>query len=111
MTAVIDQQAEPSGWVSCRRCRSLVYAKRLQRALGVCPDCGYHNRVDAHERLDQLLDEGSIDVLDLQVHSGDPLNFVDSKPYSQRFTEARRSTGLDHGALCAAGEIEGNPLI
>jgi acetyl-CoA carboxylase carboxyl transferase alpha subunit/acetyl-CoA carboxylase carboxyl transferase beta subunit len=111
MTAVIAQQAELIDWVSCRRCRSLVYGKRLHRSLGVCPDCGHHTRVDAHQRLAQLLDPGSIELLDLPVHSGDPLNFVDSKPYPQRFAEARRHTGLDFAAVCAAGTIEGNPLI
>ena len=111
MTAVIAARAEGTEWVSCRRCRSLVYAKRLARGLGVCPDCGHHTRVDAHTRLAQLLDEGSIELLDLPVHSGDPLNFVDSKPYRQRFAEARRHTGLDDGTVCAAGTIEGNPLI
>ncbi len=111
MTAVIAQQAERNDWVSCRRCRSLVYAKRLHRSLGVCPDCGNHTRVDAHQRLAQLLDPGSIEVLDLPVHSGDPLRFVDSKPYPQRFAEARRRTGLDYAVVCAAGTVEGHPLI
>jgi acetyl-CoA carboxylase carboxyl transferase beta subunit/acetyl-CoA carboxylase carboxyl transferase alpha subunit len=111
MTAAIAQQAELTEWVACRRCRSLVYGKRLHRSLGVCPDCGYHTRVDAHQRFAQLLDPGSIEVLDLPVHSGDPLRFVDSKPYPQRFAEARRRTGLDYAVVCASGTIEGNPLI
>ncbi|MFL6144865.1 MAG: acetyl-CoA carboxylase carboxyltransferase subunit alpha [Labedaea sp.] len=111
MTAVIPQRVELTEWVSCRSCRSLVYGKRLRRSLGVCPDCGHHSRVDAHQRLAQLLDPGTIQLLDLPVHSGDPLQFVDSKPYPQRFAEARRRTGLDQGVVCAAGTIEGNPLI
>jgi acetyl-CoA carboxylase carboxyl transferase beta subunit/acetyl-CoA carboxylase carboxyl transferase alpha subunit len=111
MTVAIAPRSELNEWVSCRRCRSLIYTKRLHRSLGVCPDCGYHARVDAHRRFAQLLDPGSIELLDLPVHSGDPLRFVDSKPYPQRFAEARRSTGLNHAVVCAAGTIEGNPLI
>ena len=111
MTAVIARETELTEWVSCRRCRSLVYAKRLHRGLGVCPDCGHHGRVDAHRRLTQLLDPGSVELLDLPVHSGDPLRFVDSKPYPQRVAEARRHTGLEHAVVCAAGTVEGNPLI
>jgi acetyl-CoA carboxylase carboxyl transferase subunit beta len=98
-------------WVSCKQCRSLVYDKRLSRSLRVCPDCGYHNRLTARQRLDQLLDRGSVQLLDLPVHESDPLGFVDSKPYPARLASARRSTGLDEAVLCAAGEIEGNPLI
>jgi acetyl-CoA carboxylase carboxyl transferase subunit beta len=111
MTAVIATRAECTEWVSCRRCRSLVYGKRLQRGLGVCPDCGHHTRADAHQRLIQLLDPGTIEVFDLPVDAGDPLRFVDSMPYPQRFAEARRRTGLDYAVVCAAGRIEGNPLI
>jgi acyl-CoA carboxylase subunit beta len=111
MTAVIATRAESTEWVSCRRCRSLVYGKRLQRGLGVCPDCGHHTRVDAHQRLAQLLDPGTIELLDLPVDSGDPLSFVDSMPYPKRFGEARRRTGLSYAVVCAAGRIEGNPLV
>jgi acetyl-CoA carboxylase carboxyl transferase subunit beta len=103
--------ADPVEWVSCKQCRSLIYDKRLSRGLRVCPDCGYHNRVDAHQRLAQLLDPGSVELLDLPVREADPLGFVDSKPYPKRLASARASTGLDEAVVCAAGEIEGNPLV
>jgi len=103
--------ADPVEWVSCKQCRSLVYDKRLSRNLRVCPDCGHHNRVDAHQRLAQLLDPGSVELLDLPVREADPLGFVDSKPYPTRLASARASTGLDEAVVCAAGRIEGNPLV
>ncbi|MPZ85025.1 MAG: acetyl-CoA carboxylase, carboxyltransferase subunit beta [Actinophytocola sp.] len=103
--------AEPVEWVSCRQCRSLVYGKRLSRSLRVCPDCGYHGRVSARQRLDQLLDPGTVTLLDLPVHSADPLEFTDSKPYPARLADARRKTGLAEAVLCASGSIEGNPLV
>lgn len=109
VTAATD--AEPVDWVSCRQCRSLIYDKRLSRNLRVCPDCGYHNRVDARQRLDQLFDPGSTELLDLPVRDADPLEFVDSKPYPQRMAGARESTGLAEAVLCAVGTIEGNPLV
>jgi acetyl-CoA carboxylase carboxyl transferase subunit beta len=109
VTAATD--AEPVEWVSCKQCRSLIYDKRLRRGLRVCPDCGYHNRVDAHQRLDQLLDPGSVELLDLPVMDADPLGFVDAKPYPARITSARKSTGLAEAVICAAGTIEGNPLV
>lgn len=109
VTAATD--AEPVDWVSCKQCRSLIYDKRLSRSLRVCPDCGYHNRVDARQRLDQLFDPGSIELLDLPVRDADPLEFVDSKPYPRRMAGARTSTGLDEAVLCAVGTIEGNPLV
>lgn len=109
--AVTATSADQVEWVSCRQCRSLVYDKRLSRSLRVCPDCGYHGRVSARERLDQLLDPGTVELLDLPVGSADPLNFTDSKPYPARLADARRKTGLDEAVLCASGSIEGNPLV
>jgi acetyl-CoA carboxylase carboxyl transferase subunit beta len=108
VTAATTEQAE---WVSCKQCRSLIYDKRLSRNLRVCPDCGHHCRVTARQRLEQLLDDGSVELLDLPVAESDPLGFVDSKPYPERLASARASTGLDEAVLCASGEIEGNPLV
>jgi acetyl-CoA carboxylase carboxyl transferase beta subunit/acetyl-CoA carboxylase carboxyl transferase alpha subunit len=109
--AVTATSTEPVEWVSCRQCRSLIYDKRLSRSLRVCPDCGHHGRVGARDRLDQLLDAGTTELLDLPVHSADPLNFTDSVPYPKRLADARRKTGLDEAVVCASGTIEGNPLV
>ncbi len=114
MTAVVTAataSTEKVEWVSCKQCRSLIYDKRLSRSLRVCPDCGHHGRVSARQRLEQLLDRDSVELLDFPVGSADPLGFVDSKPYPQRLASARRSTGLDEAVLCATGHIEGNPLV
>ncbi|HEV7648838.1 MAG TPA: acetyl-CoA carboxylase, carboxyltransferase subunit beta [Actinophytocola sp.] len=108
MTATSAGQVE---FVSCRQCRSLIYDKRLSRSLRVCPDCGHHGRVSARDRVGQLLDPGTVELLDLPVHSADPLGFTDSKPYPARLADARRKTGLDEAVLCAAGTIEGRPLV
>ena len=114
MTAVVTpatSATEQVEWVSCKQCRSLIYDKRLSRSLRVCPDCGYHGRVGARQRLEQLLDPDSVELLDYPTSSADPLGFVDSKPYPQRLANARRGTGLDEAVLCATGRIEGNPLV
>jgi acyl-CoA carboxylase subunit beta len=109
--AGLATSAEPVEWVSCRQCRSLVYDKRLSRSLRVCPDCGHHGRVDARQRIAQLLDPGTVQILDFPVHTADPLEFTDSQPYPERLAGARRKTGLDEAVLCASGSIEGNPLV
>ena len=114
MTAVVTgatTSTEKVEWVSCKQCRSLIYDKRLSRSLRVCPDCGYHGRVSARQRLEQLLDRDSVELLDFPVGSADPLGFVDSLPYPRRLASARASTGLDEAVLCATGRIEGNPLV
>ncbi|MCE0764874.1 acetyl-CoA carboxylase, carboxyltransferase subunit beta [Pseudonocardia kujensis] len=89
----------------------MVYAKRLQRAAGVCPECGHHSPLTAPERLVQLLDAGSVEALPVDVPDADVLAFVDSKPYPDRLRDARRRTGLDEAVLCARGRIAGHPVV
>ncbi|WP_406632022.1 acetyl-CoA carboxylase, carboxyltransferase subunit beta [Amycolatopsis sp. WGS_07] len=103
--------AGPAEWVVCAGCRDLIYGKRLSRSLGVCPECGRHGRVPAPERLAQLLDPGSAELLGFRAADADPLGFVDFKPYPRRLAEARRETGLDEAVLCARGKIEGQPVV
>jgi acetyl-CoA carboxylase carboxyl transferase subunit beta len=112
MTKALSRETgQATDWVICPGCQNLLYAKRLSRSLGVCPDCGRHHRMTAHERVDSLFDPGSVELLDLPVRSGDPLGFVDTKPYPVRLDKARASTGLAEGVLVATGTIEGRRLV
>ena len=68
-------------WTRCPSCDAFVYYKRLQRNLGVCPECNYHFRLPVATRLEQLLDEGSFEDLSGDLEPLDALGFADSKPY------------------------------
>jgi acetyl-CoA carboxylase carboxyl transferase subunit beta len=98
-------------WTRCPSCDAFVYHKRLKRNLGVCPECNYHFRLGVHERLAQLLDEGSFEDLSGDIKPVDPLAFADSKPYPQRLEEAQRKTGHPEGALYGTAAIGDNPLV
>ncbi|WP_226360456.1 acetyl-CoA carboxylase, carboxyltransferase subunit beta [Pseudonocardia sp. ICBG1142] len=103
--------AGPTDWVLCTACDAMVYAKRLRRGAGVCPECGHHGPLTAPERLAGLLDEGSVRLLPIEHVDGDPLGFVDSRPYPDRLRDARRRTGLQEAVLCARGRIDGHPVV
>jgi acetyl-CoA carboxylase carboxyl transferase beta subunit/acetyl-CoA carboxylase carboxyl transferase alpha subunit len=105
------RDVKDSGWTLCPGCRGMVYGKRLVRNLRVCPECGEHYRLPAHERIAQLLDDRSVELFDPLVPDSDPLNFVDTKPYLHRLREARDSTGLDEAVVLAKGAIEGNSVF
>lgn len=103
--------AGATDWVVCPGCRQPIYAKSLERNLHVCPDCGNHHRLTAQQRIAQLFDPGSVELFDFEVRPSDPLEFVDSKPYPDRYRSARRSTGLSEAVVVAGGRIEGNPVV
>lgn len=100
-----------SEWILCASCRGLIYGKRFARNLNVCPDCGHHHRLSAQDRVGQIFDPGSTEMLDTCAASKDVLTFVDTKPYSERLAQARRRTGLDECVLVVSGTIEDRPLI
>jgi len=98
-------------WTKCPSCDAFVYHKRLKRNLGVCPECNYHFRLPVHERLAQLLDEGSFEDLSGTIEPVDPLSFADSKPYSQRLADAQKKTGNREGARYGTAAIGEQPLV
>jgi acetyl-CoA carboxylase carboxyl transferase subunit beta len=89
----------------------VLYGKRFARNLRVCPDCGHHHALTARERIGQLFDTGTIEVLDFGVRTEDVLTFTDTKPYPERLEHARRKTGLAEGVVVLAGTIGGQPLV
>ncbi|WP_433325219.1 acetyl-CoA carboxylase carboxyl transferase subunit alpha [Spirillospora sp. CA-294931] len=110
-TATADAATIDADWVLCTRCRAMVYGRRFERNLKVCPDCGHHHRLPARERAEQLLDPGTLEEIGSPVVTRDVLGFVDTVPYPERLERARRATGLSEGVLVAAGEIGGRPLV
>jgi acyl-CoA carboxylase subunit beta len=98
-------------WIRCPGCRDLIYLKRFERSLRVCPGCGRHDRVSAPERIRQLLDPGSVRPIGVASTVEDPLSFVDRAPYSDRLRDTRAKTGLDEAITCVHGTIDGETVV
>lgn len=111
MTQTIDRPDQLSAWLSCPRCRTLLYGRRFRRNLAVCPECGFHSSLDAPQRLDLLLDEGSQRRFGPRATAYDPLGFTDTRPYPERIADARTATGLDEAVICARGTVHGHPVV
>jgi acetyl-CoA carboxylase carboxyl transferase beta subunit len=98
-------------WAKCPRCAAFIYNKRLEKNLKVCPECTHHFRLSAQERLGFLLDPGSFKELDADLTPGDPLGFVDSKPYTARIADNREKSGVSEAAKYGTGTIGGYPVV
>ncbi|NSC21563.1 acetyl-CoA carboxylase, carboxyltransferase subunit beta [Streptomyces albus subsp. chlorinus] len=105
------QEREAGDFVACPGCRTLIYRKRYDRLLGVCPDCGAHSRLTAEERIRQLLDAGSVRPVPVGPTVHDPLRFTDTRPYAQRLEEARAATGLREAVRVVSGTVCGERLV
>jgi acetyl-CoA carboxylase carboxyl transferase subunit beta len=93
-------------WIKCEQCKQIIWKKDLELNLNVCPQCGFHFKISAKERLQHLF-EGRYVEYDEGLQSTDPLLFVDKKPYKSRLKEMHSSTGLRDAIICAEGQING----
>lgn len=101
----------PEGlWIKCDGCKEIVYKKEIERNLKVCPKCNYHFRISARERLKLLVDEGSFVELDVDLVSGDPLDFKDSISYKGRIKENQQKSGLKEAAISGNALIKSYPV-
>ena len=98
-------------FVKCLECDEALYKRELDENLQVCHHCGYHFRLDARSRLEMLFDDGVYEELDAEVISIDPLEFVDTKPYPERLTTAKKVSGLPEAIINAHGKVGGNDVF
>ncbi|MDD4050971.1 MAG: acetyl-CoA carboxylase carboxyl transferase subunit beta, partial [candidate division Zixibacteria bacterium] len=110
---LVSQQKKeiPDGlWTKCQGCGEVIYSRALQESNWVCPSCNYHFRIDSRMLIDLLLDEGKLEEFDTTLTSRDPLNFRDSKKYTDRIVDSQAKTGLKDAVICGLGAVEAIPV-
>jgi len=97
-------------WMKCPGCGEMLFARDFEANLSVCPTCQHHGRVGAKARFDLLLDPG-YSVLPTPKVPENPLQFRDTKKYSDRLKAARAANPYPDALTNAAGTIEGQPAV
>ncbi|MBD3421300.1 MAG: acetyl-CoA carboxylase carboxyltransferase subunit beta [Chitinivibrionales bacterium] len=98
--------AKDSVWIKCPKCTAHVFKEDWFNNLTVCPECNYHGRISAYERIGQLLDAGTFKELNSEITPADPLNFVDGKgSYIDKVAAARSKTNLNESVISGHGKI------
>ena len=99
-------------WIKCPKCSSHVFKKEFSDKLNVCPKCNYHGKLNAHERISTIVDEGSFKELFETITPTDPLKFVDAKgSYATKVTEARNKTALNESVVTGVATIEEKSVV
>ena len=98
-------------WVKCDSCKEIVYRAEVDRAGRVCPRCKYPFRISARERIASILDADSFEERDAGLTSRDPLEFKDTKRYTDRIKSARKATGLEEAVITGMGRVGGLPVV
>src|ERR1051325_2766528 len=98
-------------FVRCEECGEHPYKKKMEEKLQGRGHFNYHFRIGAYDRLEKLFDDSYCEELDAEVISTDPLEFVDSKPYSKRISQAQHATGLPEAVITARGKVGGHRVF
>ncbi|MBD3315695.1 MAG: acetyl-CoA carboxylase carboxyltransferase subunit beta [Chitinivibrionales bacterium] len=95
-------------WIACKRCNAHVFKEDWHNNKNVCPQCGYHGKLTAYERIGYTLDSGTFKEMDTTITPADPLSFVDSKgSYADKAAAARAKSGLNESVVTGTGKIGG----
>ncbi len=95
-------------WMLCYNCNSQLPKKDLEANNMVCPNCDYHFRISARERIKLIADKGTFREKFANILPSDPLNFVDTQTYTERQEQAKEKSGLDEAVIVGSCKINGS---
>ena len=96
--------SEPT--IECPECHSLTTQTAMSFNAHVCPQCDEHLRMKARPRLNWFFDQVTQE-LGQEFVTKDPLKFVDSKPYTDRISEAQKKTNETEALVVFEGVLKG----
>ncbi len=91
-------------WDKCERCGNIDIRDKFERALQVCPSCGFHRRIGAQRYIEILTDPDSFIELYGDLRSVDAIGF---EGYGERIASARRKSGPQDAMLAGYATISG----
>ena len=97
-------------WAECLGCEGNIYIADLEKNLRVCPQCDYHFRTSAKQRINQLMEEGTFIEHDNNLIATDPLKFKDSKKYKDRLRTSYKKGITSDAVISGSGHIKNHPV-
>ncbi len=110
--AVESSASKVELWTVCPSCKAHVYSREWAENLKVCPRCKFHDRLTCYERLELLLDKGSMREFNKHIKPNDVLGFVDGKgSYADKIPATCKKTGLNESVVTVSGNIDGKRCV
>lgn len=111
-TSTKDKKETPEGlWSKCSRCKTVFTAQDLERNSWVCDRCSNHERIGSEQYFHIIFDGGKYTEINEKVTSGDPLEFADTKKYTDRIKATQKATGLKDAIRTAYGDMNGQVFV
>lgn len=101
----------PDGlWEKCPDCGEIIHKKQLELNAWTCVKCSHHFRIGSEEYFKLLFDNGDFSETNKKLRSADPLEFTDSKKYTDRVSAAIKTTSLNDAIKTAVGKLNGRQV-
>nr|WP_178111630.1 acetyl-CoA carboxylase, carboxyltransferase subunit beta [Rhizobium skierniewicense] len=98
-------------WIKCPETGEMVFHKDLEENKWVIPASGFHMKMPAKARLEDLFDGGVYEALVQPKVAQDPLKFRDSKKYADRLRDSRVKTEQEDTILAGVGKLTGLKIV
>lgn len=95
----------PEGlYTKCPGCQKDFLTQQLKENMNVCPECGYHMKMTAFERIEAVADKDSFREINYKLKTKNVLNFPN---YSQKLYHLEKATGLNDAVVTGICKIDG----
>ena len=89
-------------WIKCDNCKEILYKEDVRKNFSVCPNCGKHFRLSSRRRITQIIDEGTFEEMDEELHTTDPIKF---EGYLQKIKALEEKTKIKEAVKTGIGKI------
>ena len=91
-------------WIKCDNCKEISYKEDVRANYSVCPNCGKHFRLSSRRRIAQIIDEGTFEELNADLHTTDLIKF---EGYLQKIKSLEEKTKIKEAVRTGIGKING----
>lgn len=111
-TSTKEKKETPEGlWYKCPSCKTITPTEEHTQNKYVCPKCDYHEKIGSKEYFSIIFDDNQFKEINENLVAGDPLNFSDTKKYTDRLKATIEKTHLHDAIRTAHGKVNGNDLM
>lgn len=111
-TSTKDKRETPEGlWYKCPKCKNVVTSDEHYDQMWVCAKCEYHEKIGSESYFYLLFDERKYIEINKNLQSGDPLNFEDTKKYTDRIKQTQEKTNLKDAIRTSYGLLHGSEIM
>lgn len=99
---------QPDVLVKCPECSSMIFKNDLSEGQKICPTCGKYLKMNARERIKNIIDEGTFVEYFRDKNIRDPLKFP---KYKEKQILLRKILNQDEAVVSGIGKINGHRVV